>query len=273
MKLTKPIFIMGSPNSGTSMVWNSLLNHPHLCGPGLMDHADDLGQFHNIETKDLPGMPKVSQNSFGKSTFRMFAHPVFRGADYRDDATPYTTRAIKTVLGRYGQKGKRDVFKTPSEVMRAGMYETIFPDASLIGIRRNPYAVAEGIRRKRMKDPERPEFEGLRTTIEQSAQQWLYSNLVLEYQSHALKRCCIVYYEDFVNNTRETLHNILCFLGLPKDGLSIPSLRTDLNGLQISRLTEKEKEIISEICWPMVLWGYRNIYPIPDKTRIESAGL
>jgi len=276
-KIRRPIFIVGCNNSGTSMLTTALLCHSQLCGTPLMEYPDDLGQRHHVEIQDLPEMPRIAKHHLGKCTFRAWGCGEFKSAYYltEDDYTPYVARTIRKVLGQFSQEGKRLLFKTPSNVLRARMYQAVFPDADFIGVYRNGYAVTEGTCRKRNLDRERPQFAGLRITIVQAATNWNNANTILLSQATTyLKRCLLISYESLVEQPKQTLHRVLDFLELPQYGFPIPSFRTDLNDIQISRLTPEQIEQVTENAWPMLRhFGYPILNPIPDRKRIQAAGL
>ncbi|MBW2664630.1 MAG: sulfotransferase, partial [Deltaproteobacteria bacterium] len=55
-KLEKPIFVVGCCNSGTTILWRSLLSHPDFSGP-------------TTEGQDLKTLPRCMKHFLGKQTF------------------------------------------------------------------------------------------------------------------------------------------------------------------------------------------------------------
>lgn len=257
-RIKEPIFIFGCPNSGTTILWEALKQHDSIGGAA-------------IEGQDLDGMPKPMTHFLGQHTFRMWAHylheqPISRwNEDYlpgsklpyyftEKDWSPEYQSQIEAVYSRYLQNGKRLSDKSPAHTLRARFLQKCFPDAKFIAIVRNGYAVSEGIVRKRMYDPERPQFKGLYTKINDAAWQWEKSNeVIVSYQEHNLLRdYMIVRYEDLVENPKSVFAKLLDFCNLDANGLNIPRFKLNLNSYQISRLRTSDIETITRIARPML---------------------
>lgn len=233
--------MVGCCNSGTSILWHALRRHKELDGP-------------ETEGQDLEGLPKCMKHFLGRETFRMFAHPRFGLAyhlteEHYDEAV--ATRLID-VYARRCEMGKRLIEKSPANSMRTRFLQRVFPDAYFVMIVRNAFAVAEGIVRKRLYDPERPHMAGLQTTIREAAEQWSHANRILLEDRSLLRRSILVKYEDLVIHTRDTMHSILrsCELGL--DGFIIPKFMQDLNTIQIARLSFGERETVNAVASEML---------------------
>ena len=242
-----PIFVFGCCNSGTSILWNALRQHRDLCGP-------------DIEGQDLEGLPSSMRHYIGNATFRLWAHPKFKLCYYatEKDFVEEDAKKIKKVYSQFLNPGKRFITKSPADTLRARLIQAYFSDAYFIAVVRNGYAVAEGIVRKRKFDPERPQFKGLFTTIEEAAEQWLRANMIIVSHQKFLKKYLIVKYEDLVQNPRKTLFSILDFCGLARKGFPVHSFDKNLNKEQISRLSGYEIETTTRIAAPMLLhFGYK----------------
>ena len=253
------IFIVGCSNSGTSMLQRMLVSHTLLCSTPPMSHPDDFGVANPIEVQDLDGAPDVMRHSLGRMTFRLWAHPQFKGAYYvtERDWTPQVDTEVRAFLAKLMQPGRRLVVKSPSYAMRVRLYERIFPGSSFIALVRNGYAVVEGIRRKRKLDPERPQLSGQETTVVDAALQWQYANTVIVSHQSRMKRLLIVRYEDLVSDPAGSYATVCSFLGLPPDDVTMLSFQQDLNDQQIARLTSEEIGVVSQYCWPMLRhFGY-----------------
>ncbi|HIH11320.1 TPA: adenylyl-sulfate kinase [Candidatus Woesearchaeota archaeon] len=262
-RIRSPIFVFGSPNSGTTILWNALKSHPGVAGP------DKEGQ-------DLEGMPKPMTHFLGLHTFRMWAHylhdqPHSRwGEDHlpgsqlpyyatERDWIPEHQSQLEQIYAQYLTEGKRLCDKSPAHTLRARFLQRCFPDARFIAIVRNGYAVAEGIVRKRKFDPDRPQFNGLPTEIGDAAWQWRRANeVIVSYQDYSLlKNYKIIRYEDLVQEPRLTLSALFEFCGLDSVTLTTPEFEQNLNSRQISRLKPHQIGTISEIAEPMLArFGY-----------------
>ncbi len=245
-KIEKPIFVFGCCNSGTTILWKALKSHKSVFGP-------------DIEGQDLEGLPDSMRHYLGKSTFRLWAHPKFKLSYYRTekDYDENEREALIKVYSQFQKPGKRFITKSPADTLRARLIQAYFPDAYFVAIVRNGYAVSEGIIRKRKSDPERPQFEGGYTTIEEAAEQWFRANVIVASHETFLRQYRIIKYEDLVEDPNKVLSSVLEFCGLDETDLRIPTFDKTLNQTQISRLTGYEIESITRIAQPMLLhYGY-----------------
>jgi hypothetical protein len=243
LKLFKqPIFIIGCCNSGTTILWRSLLTHNDMNGP-------------DCESQDLEDLPKILKQYLGNETFRLWAHSKFGIAyyytekDYREE----DANKVYSVFAEYVKNGERLIAKSPPDTLRARLLQSYFPDAYFLAIVRDPYAISEGIIRKREFDPERPRFKGLKTTINEAAEQWYRANTMILSHEKYLKNYLILKYEDLINETQTTFSKILNFCELDITSFKIPTFDKNLNAEQISRLTKEEIDTITSICGPLML--------------------
>jgi len=245
-RIAKPIFVFGCCNSGTTILWDSLKSHDELSGP-------------DIEGQDLVDLPDSMRHNLGKATFRLWAHPKFKLSYYKteEDYNEEERLELLRVYKDFHESGKRFITKSPADTLRARLIQAYFPDAYFVAIVRNGYAVSEGIIRKRKKDPDRPEFEGLYTTIDEAAEQWFRSNILVLSQEKFLNKYKIIRYEDLVDDPLDVLTSVLEFCELDDSGFSVPSFDNNRNQQQISRLSEYEKEVVTGIAQPMLIhFGY-----------------
>lgn len=245
-RIERPIFIFGCCNSGTTVLWDALKSHKDLCGP-------------DVEGQDLEGLPDSMRHYLGKSTFRLWAHPKFKLCYYKaeEDYDGKDRQKLVRVYQQFQKPEKRFITKSPADTLRARLIQAYFPDAYFVAIVRNGYAVSEGIVRKRKSDPDRPQFEGLYTTIDEAAEQWFRANVIVLSHEKFLRRYKIVKYEDLVDNPQKVLSSVLEFCGLEKSDLSVPPFDATLNKTQISRLSGYEIETVTRIAQPMLIhFGY-----------------
>ena len=240
--MEKPIFIFGCCNSGTKILWRALKQHKALSGP-------------DIEGQDLQGLPPSMKHHLGNATFRLWAAKKFKLCYYstEDDYNKGDAIKIREIYNRFITPETRFITKSPADTLRARLIQAYFPDAYFIAIVRDGYAVSEGIVRKRRHDPERPQYKGLFTTIEEAAEQWFRANTVIVSHQKFLKKYKIVKYEDLVRDPEQTLLSILEFCDLDTPGFQIPTFTEGLNEEQISRLSDHEIEEITRIAAPMLI--------------------
>ncbi len=241
MSIEKPIFVFGCCNSGTTILWQALKVHRELSGP-------------DVEDQDIEGMPNSMRHWRGKDTFRLWAHPEF-GLCYYTTERDYNREdhlKLQTIYQRFLVPGTRLIVKSPAHTLRARLIQSYFPDAHFVAIVRNGYAVTEGIIRKRMFDPDRPQFRGLTTTVEEAAEQWFRANTVIVSHQSFLHRYLIIKYEDLVERPEDTLHTVLNHCGLDTKGFPVPVFEKKNNEAQIARLTREEVDIVTRIAGPML---------------------
>jgi len=233
IRIEKPIFVVGCCNSGTTILQRSLLSHPNLSGP-------------QTEGQDLKDLPSCIKQFIGRQTFRLWATPQFGKAYYltEDDYERKTAERIAAVYEDQIEQGTRLVEKSPPNTLRMRFLQSIFPDAFFVIIVRNGIAVSEGIRRKRLLDPDRQHMEGLRTTIDDAAKQWYYANSILLNDRLHLRNSIVIKYEDLVTDTSRVLSSILNFCECDITRFKMPEFESDHNTKQINRLTTKEIKTI-----------------------------
>jgi hypothetical protein len=112
-KLDRPVFIIGAPRSGTSMLYAILRAHPQL--------AHWPGEAHEVWEYDY--------------------HPALRGwesnaldaADVEEAASARIRRSFFLVTG----SRKRLIDKTPRNAPRVGFIDALFPDARFVYLKRD----------------------------------------------------------------------------------------------------------------------------------------
>jgi hypothetical protein len=107
----RPIFVLGCPRSGTSLLLQALLRSPDL----------------------------RSVQSEGHILWDEFHHPRDRGWDSdalaAEDATERERQYVYCAI-RLWTRGKRFVDKTPENSLRVGYLDALFPDAVFVFLRR-----------------------------------------------------------------------------------------------------------------------------------------
>ncbi len=108
---TKPIFVIGCPRSGTTVLLQALLRSPEL----------------------------RSVQSEGHILWDEFHHPRDRGWDSdalgADDVSPREREYVYAAI-RLAVRGRRFVDKTPESCLRIGYLDALFPDATFVFLRR-----------------------------------------------------------------------------------------------------------------------------------------
>ena len=217
-ELDRPIFIIGAPRSGTSMLYAILRESSRL--------AHWPGEAHEVwEADHHPALRNWESNALGAA-----------------DADPATTGRIRRSFFLVTGSGKRLIDKTPRNALRIPFIDAAFPDARYVYLQRDGRDNVNSLinawrtpryRTYRLPEPHRipgvqPEwwkftlYPGWRDDLDGPlevvcAKQWKLSN------DHALEalngvakeRCERVRYEDLVANPEEEVGRLLGFLELP----------------------------------------------------------
>ncbi len=164
-KILKPIFIVGVPRSGTTILYRTLCLHPDLAW---FSHEDlqfwipkekqkDLKNHYTKMKENNEKIPKTEATLFvfglklnhplpGTSKIPIEAETLWRdcfGREYITDISENkkneVIHAIQSVLEK--EKKVRFLNKSPQNSMRIFALKKIFPDAKFINIARDPRAV------------------------------------------------------------------------------------------------------------------------------------
>lgn len=247
----KWIFVVGCYNSGTTLLAEVLGRHPDISAIPTEGH---FIQDQFVKDYDI-GLPRMWVNR--EDLFRMDENST--GPDVERLKKQWAMRLDK----------KRDYFleKSPPNSAKIKWLQKHFKNSYFIGITRNGYAVAQGIRRK-AEPHHRPDG----WSIEEAAFQWQRSSELLAQESAELKRYIGISYEEFTDNSDETIKKILEFLDLPSNDLSFlkgsfqihekdESIK-NMNSSSISKLSDDDILKISETAGPMLEhFGYPIIKP------------
>ena len=107
----RPVFIVGLPRSGTSLVEQIIASHPGVFGAGELN-------FWGIQAKNLENV-KIGKN--------------VSGTMLREMACKYLDH-----LSSFNGSAARVVDKMPGNFAHLGLIHSVFPNARIIHIRRNP---------------------------------------------------------------------------------------------------------------------------------------
>lgn len=112
----KPIFIVGMPRSGTTLVEQILASHPEVFGAG-----EQMLMVNAI----------------------IAAFPILNGLDYTDALASASDEKFRTVARQYlaglpGERAERITDKLTHNFLNVGMIRILFPNATVIHCRRDP---------------------------------------------------------------------------------------------------------------------------------------
>jgi hypothetical protein len=188
----RPIFIVGSPRSGTTLMRSILDAHPHIFCPawetGLFVHLDAMmnGDLLKLMKQDGTNIP-VS----------------------RADLIAWMRRAALDLFGQFGEKsGKpRWAEKTPAHVRHIDFIHEVFPGAQFIHMIRSGYDVVKSLQN----------MSWAPRNIRWSTRTWVDSVLAGREASKRLPSCQYteIRYEELIRTPQPLLQQLCDFLGEP----------------------------------------------------------
>ena len=181
------LFILGCNNSGTTLLSEILGAHP------LVRTMPKEGQWM---TAAIPNSTKLGVG-------RVFSQRLdaFRWTEAEDGAC---VQRLRYDWARHFRPGPGVLLeKSPPNTLRSRWLQRFFRPARFIAIVRDPYAIVEGISRRRGH------------SITEAAQHWRQVHEVLREDLPYLEHCLLIHYESLCESPQEHLGRIERFLDLP----------------------------------------------------------
>jgi hypothetical protein len=238
------LFIVGCNNSGTTLFVEILQSHP------LMRSLPKEGQ------RITSAIPNSAPLGIGRVFTKRL--DLFRRTE-QDSGDAVPRLRYDWAYFSDPRPGIR-LEKSPPNTLRSRWLQRYFDPARFIVLVRNPYAVCEGVARRRGH------------TIAEAAEHWRLVHQILDEDMPHLRHCLIVRYEDFCARTLEVLRQVQEFLGVeqPFDASLAtrefnahnmsgkPQQLQDFNARSLKRLSDEDKATITRIIGDrMVRWGYQ----------------
>ena len=200
-KLPKPIFIVGFPRSGTTLVEQILSAHPRIS-------AGDELPFINEMTGLMPAM-------FGSPLPYPEALAELWMADHRDGLDKlrdyYLDQVRQREVVKPGAAWLTD--KMPLNETHIGLIALVFPTAPLVHVLRHPLDVVLSVFATQLTHGFCCSYE-----LETAAQHYvLIMHLVEHYRREMALRYLPIRYEDMIDNQEATTRRLLDFIGEPFD--------------------------------------------------------
>ncbi len=203
-KLLAPIFIIGSPRSGTTIAMKLIETHPWVANLSEVAYVWDPYHF------------------FDPAADHCWTDEMIRPNDVQRLHTTFE-------LYRKAKKKKRFLNKHPRNSVRLDYLSKVFPDAFYIHVMRDGRAVTNSILETICRNPERrkipygnfckpPGWRQMQNgdPVAQAAIQWReITRYILENKKVLGNRYLAVRYEDLCEKPREVLASAFSFVGLP----------------------------------------------------------
>lgn len=189
----RPVFVLGMPRSGTTLVEQILAAHPQVHGCG-----------------ELTGIVAIAQDAFERTGLRWPQDAAgFDAAWLRRRAVDYLQAAAKPAP----DDTKRLVDKQPYNFLHVGLIAMLFADARIVWCRRDPRDVALSIFSESFSplSSYATDLDDIRFFIEGQ------ERLMRHWQSVSPLSILEVRYEDVVTDTETQVRRLIDFAGLPWD--------------------------------------------------------
>ena len=186
-----PVFIIGMPRSGSTLVEQILASHPLVFGAG------ELGEI-----------PRFVARLAEQGAADLYASPVLSNPH----ATRTLARGYLEGMAKLGQTAERVTIKTLDNFLHLGVIATLFPRARIIHCRREPLDVCLSCYFQNFQDmPFAWDLEDI------GAYYRSYERLMTHWASVLPTPIYEVTYEDLVHNQEKITRDLLAFCGLAWD--------------------------------------------------------
>jgi tetratricopeptide (TPR) repeat protein len=199
--VAQPVFIVGFPRSGTTMIEQSLSAHP------LIAAGDELPIINEL-TGLIPRM-LASPLAYPEALSELWLGDQLEGLDNLRDY--YLQRARQLGALRKGARWFTD--KMPLNETHLGLIGLIFPEAPIIHILRHPLDVALSVYSNHLTHG----FYCAYDLVSIARQYVLVMDLVERYRREMTLRYLAVRYEDVIDGQEAALREMLGFIGAPFD--------------------------------------------------------
>jgi hypothetical protein len=276
MKISKPIFLMGSGRSGTTVLFHHLSSHPQLCWfSNYSNHlnwipmmpvtqrilkAGASGSRLAGDSQSNKGRKFSVRPAEGKKLYKKAGLPSDRKYT-EDDYDPVVAARFRKLIGRhiYWSGKPRFITKDTANVQRARLLNKLFPDALYIHLIRDGRAVTNSMIKKNWLpvldlwwtgDKAIDHVHEYEDPVELMGLHWKYNvEEMLRLGELVGPRYKEVRYEDLVQNVRGTISEVMDFLELDitDDWLDeLPVKLPNMNEKWRTDLSERQVELLQD---------------------------
>ncbi|WMN06809.1 sulfotransferase [Marivirga arenosa] len=239
LKPKKWVFILGCYNSGTTLLAELLSQHPQLTV------LPDEGVMLTNQLK--------RPEDFGWRRMWWKCAEMIRSSDLK-----LNKKKAQIVKGHWAffipKTSSIVVEKSISNILRIHFFQKYFTDAYFIHIRRNPYAVAEGIQRKAKPMGAQAQKYGVQYPLELCIQQWVASQTVFENEKEKIQNLYELSYEDFTVDPQKLANQICDFLGIRYFDPRIFTQKMEVHGKSMKIMNQNDKSFqrLSKQDWGLI---------------------
>ena len=198
-----PIFIVGMPRSGTSLVEQILASHPLVFGAG------ELGILVNLTNRFCTGK-EIAQ--FPECMLEI-----------NKDALERMGKGYLAEIREFSEDAEYITDKMPNNFLRVGLIKTILPNAKVIHCVRNPMDTCLSIFKMDFTSPHGYAYD----MVELGQYYNLYRNLMAHWEKVMPGFMNTIIYEDLVADQQRQTQSLLDFCGLPWDEACLAFYKTE----------------------------------------------
>jgi len=231
-----PIFIVGCPRSGTTMLYGHMARHPDLAWISNVTKRVAASPAAVRLLLALRSDPRPTEAKRVWGRYSVADHHVLGRADVTPQARAYFRKVVETHLRVLGKK--RFLCKCPQNSLRIGFFHEILPDAVFVHVVRDGRAVANSILRSREKHGGEywgcrpPEWRAIRERplLEAAAIQWktITERTMEEGCRLPPERYLEVRYEEICDHPEEAILDLSQRIGLEWDRALLRGLVGDV---------------------------------------------
>jgi Flp pilus assembly protein TadD len=217
--VTNPVFLIGFPRSGTTLLEQILSSHPDVA---TMDEREAISKaaLYFVKTFGETHRPDMMAQAAktGKAAWYL-ANPCYPAA--LSDLRPADIEEMRRIffevhgIGENGPEKKIFIDKLPLNILYVGIIKCIFPDARFILALRHPCdSVLSCFMQQFKLNPYMARFLDLQEAArfyDEAFSLWEHYAKVFELDVHVIR------YEDVVADFRPAIEPLLAFLGVPWD--------------------------------------------------------
>lgn len=262
--VSEPIFVVGSPRSGTGLLRSVLRAHPEVFG--IQNETAYLVALLRRFGRSIEDVPAAVERMTSHKKFPVQEIPVERvreefAGDTEIQLTEFVQRTMAIALRNHG--GKRLLMKDPKAVQFFDEIATLFPGVKFLHIVRDPRGVVASHRKRWPNDPLSRIVRAWKESIQHGAL-WAAANT---------NQYLRVKYEDLLHDFQPTLVKVCSYLDLPfhSDLLEFSQpvgYKGTKQGVD-SEVIEKWREVLSPAD---VRYIERRCRRVTDELGYESAG-
>lgn len=236
-----PIFIVGAPRSGTTLLSAMLSNHSNLCcGPesqffnkiNVSALQKDLNNKNWIELS-YKHVDKITLGD--KKVLELFQLSQDEYYSYLYDKKPCISNILDCICGNFASKYNKPrwVEKTPGHILYLNLIRELFPNAYIIRIIRDPRDSTISMK----------QLPWTSHSFIENSITWKGRYLKSEYFLKNDTRSITIKYEDLIKDTQQTLKKISNHI---EEDFQESMLDTSKTGIQVSTKSEPWKNQVSQ---------------------------